>query len=70
MTTTARVTLTLDIDTDGTWGDDYKMSQVRDQAISEALGCINRLIQQRHIKARIVGKPIVDIVMHQPKQKR
>lgn len=64
MSVTARVQILLDIDCHSSWGDECTLAQVQKQAIEDAIGHLNHLIQDGQLKAKIIGKPIVKSVIH------
>ena len=57
MTTTARVTLTIEINASSSWSDETTIKQIRNQAIEGALGHITRIAKNNGLK--IIGKPSV-----------
>lgn len=60
-TTSAKVTLTLELTNLGTWGPECQIDQVYRQALAQAVGKLGRLFEgQRDL--RIVGRPIVQAI--------
>lgn len=53
-TATARVTLTIDIRVNGSWGEECTIGQMRDQAKAAAEGAIKRAMQ--NYDAKIIGE--------------
>lgn len=64
MSTSARVTVTLELTGLGSWGDDCSLSQVYKQAAEAAVGRINRAMTDMGALtgARLVGEPVVTAV--------
>lgn len=63
---TARVKVTLDVYLDQPWGPEMTVGQVHEDAKREALSKVECMVQDRKgIAARIVGEPVVDIIVGQ-----
>lgn len=61
---TARVTMTVEIQVGGTWGDDCDIAQIHRQAAEEAIGILRRMKEpQRVAPYTIVGESIVRAVL-------
>lgn len=57
----ATVIMTVEITVPSTWGDDCTVSQVRDQAASEARSMVHQVAARGNIK--IIGEPHVTALM-------
>lgn len=60
--TSARVTITLEISNVGSWGPGCEIDQVYRQAIESAVGRLNRAFKDDIRGIRIVGQPSVDAI--------
>lgn len=69
---TARVTVTIEIDADSSWGSGCTIDQIRDQAIESAMGRLRKAIaatipndpeEKRPRPIRIIGEPTVAAVI-------
>ncbi|MBP2197186.1 hypothetical protein [Pantoea cypripedii] len=58
--TSAKVTITIEISNLGMWGPDCQISQVYRQAIEEANGKLSKLFYGQDI--RVVGTPVVQAI--------
>jgi len=60
----ARVTVTLQVDADGTWGDDCTLKQMHDQAGENAVQQVRFMLQEHrgHAGMVIVGEPSVELI--------
>jgi hypothetical protein len=70
LTTKARVLVTLEIDLDGTWGQDCKTEQVYKQAGDEVRGKISSWRTSQYDKtptvhARIIGEPKITAILQE-----
>lgn len=61
-TTGAKVTITLELSSLGSWGPDCTTGQVHDQAREAAIGRLNRLFKEHLDSTKIVGPVIVEAV--------
>lgn len=61
-TTGAKVTITLELSSLGSWGPDCTTGQVYDQAREAAIGRLNRLFKEHLDSTRIVGPVIVEAI--------
>ena len=61
-TTGAKVTITLELSSLGSWGPDCTTGQVHDQAREAAIGRLNRLFKEHLDSTRIVGPVIVEAI--------
>lgn len=52
-----RVTVTVELDADGTWGFECKLDQIHKQATEEVLASLKTKLKEKNI--RIVGEPKV-----------
>jgi hypothetical protein len=59
-TAKARVTLIVEVEVRGTWGDDCTVAQVHKQAAEEACGAIRNAADRHDIK--IIGEQKVDMI--------
>ena len=60
----AKVTVTLEITADSSWGAECKMDQIHDQASVDVIGQLNRLMGSGNLRgARIIGTPKVLAVL-------
>lgn len=59
--TKAKVTMTVEVDVPSTWGDECPISQVRDQATTEAKAMVCQSAMRGNIK--IIGEPEVVALM-------
>lgn len=57
---TARVTLTIEIDINSTWGETSHISQVFDQATTEAKNAVQNTFKNR---CKIIGEPKVEAIV-------
>jgi hypothetical protein len=64
MRTTARVTLTIEIEADGCWGENCQLKQIFEQAEESALGKLRKAFQNSPKKIRIIGEPTTEAIMH------
>ena len=69
MSATARVTVTLEITVPSSWGDDCAVRQIKEQATRSAVASIGHMIRGSQLKAKVVGKPAVDLVIVLDEQK-
>ena len=65
---TARVTLTLEIEVESTWGDDCTVGQVYKQAQDGAMGTISQMVAASGVnkyreRVRVIGKSKIDAVI-------
>lgn len=61
---TARVTVTVEVPITSVWGADCSLSQVYEQAASEAIGLIGNLrTRYSEVHLRIIGEPKVVAVL-------
>jgi hypothetical protein len=60
--TGAKVTITLELSSLGSWGPDCTTGQVHDQAREAAIGRLNRLFKDHLDSTRIVGPVIVEAI--------
>ena len=65
----ARVKMTIDLEADGTWGNDCSLAQILKQAEHETVEKVYRLVSGAHPrhKLAIVGKPVVTAVIAREK---
>ena len=68
----ARITLTIEVEADGTWGAKCDLDQVNRQAGDATLRAVQDLFSKpevrKHVRARVVGEPTVDIVTFRRKK--
>ncbi len=63
MSATARVTVTLEITVPSAWGDACEVRQIKEQATRSAIESVGHMIRGSQLKAKVVGKPCVDLVI-------
>jgi hypothetical protein len=61
-TTSAKVTVTLELSNLGSWGPNCTTGQVHDQASEAALGRLNRLFKEHLDSTKIVGRIKVEAI--------
>jgi hypothetical protein len=63
---TARITVTVEIEVNGTWGGKSDINQVYRQAGNEAVNAFDSALKspevRKHVKAQIVGKPEINVI--------
>lgn len=62
-TATARVQITIEVDSGSSWGPDCTVEQVLKQAGEESLARITSILRDCKIRATVIGKPKVIAVM-------
>ena len=62
MSVTAKVIVTLEVNSKSNWGDDVMASQVKKQATADAIGELNRLTNDAGYRIKLIGKPKVTVV--------
>ncbi len=61
-TTSAKVTVTLELSNLGSWGPNCTTGQVHDQASEAALGRLNRLFKDHFDSTKIIGQVKVEAI--------
>lgn len=59
---TAKVTVTVEVTPQSTWGLDSSVEQIRKATTAEAVNAVTRHLHTGGIKARVIGTPTVTVV--------
>jgi hypothetical protein len=62
MSVTAKIIVTLEINSKSNWNDDVMASQVKKQASEDAVNELSRLTKDASYRIKIVGEPKVQVV--------
>jgi len=62
MATTARAVVTLEINCKSNWNDETTVSQVKKQAIDDAMGELNKIAHASNNRIKVIGEPQIRIV--------
>jgi len=62
MAVTAKATVTIEINCKSSWNDDTRVSQVKEQAIANAMQVLNEFAKDSTSRIKITGSPKITVV--------